>query len=610
MPDVIRRLPETLANRIAAGEVVQRPASVVKELLENAVDAGADRISVAIRDGGASLIMVGDNGVGMSNTDARLCFERHATSKIQEPDDLFRIVTKGFRGEALASIAAVARVELKTRQHEDNVGTRVVYNGGSLEVHELCQASPGTVISVKNLFFNTPARRKFLKSEAAESRLILEEFYRVALVHPDIHFEYFNNDTLQFNLPRSGRLERLLALMGSELENRLLPVKESTDIVKVQGYVFKADYARKSRPEQYLFVNKRYVRHAFVTHAVESAYEGLIPAGYKPGFFLFLEVNPEDIDINIHPAKTELKFADERSVYYIVKSAVRQALGLHHMASSLNFDEEQSLSSVFSALGSRSAHEQGSRHSGETESAAFGSSWKENPLDKTSFEALYPELQKLKHPDSSSDTLPGMAAIPFQEEEAQGMTRLLIFKGQFLLGITAGSLILVHYSRALERIYYERLSRESAPAGHSQQLLFPIQIGFSRPVIQDFEEVAVVLRAAGFIIEPFGQDHLVVYAHPPELPPSQLHGVIEELLTSEAPQKSPKSLEDKRQRYVLRLSALMAGAAGACTSQAQAEATLALLFSCAEPSCTPGGQPCFRPLSEADLFDILSSKKF
>lgn len=602
MPDVIRRLPESLANRIAAGEVVQRPASVVKELLENAVDAGADRISLAVRDGGTSLIMVGDNGVGMSNTDARLCFERHATSKIHEPDDLFRILTKGFRGEALASIAAVARVELKTRQHEDQVGTRVVYNGGHLEVHELCQTSPGTVISVKNLFFNTPARRKFLKSEAAESRLIHEEFVRVALAHPEIHFEYFNNDTLQYNLPRSGQLERLLALMGSELETRLLPVKENTDIVNVQGYVFKADFARKTRPEQYIFVNRRYVKHSFVAHAVEVAYEGLIPPGHKPGFFLFLEVAPENIDINIHPAKTEIKFADERSIYFIVRSAVRQALGLHHMAPSLNFDEEHTVTSALSFLNSPATQK-------ETPPFPKSSLWNV-PADKASFEALYPELQNLRKGQDISQTLALPTLLPSDSqgtEETGGSQRILIFKGRFLLGVASGKMLLLDYFRALERIFYERLSRDITASAHSQQLLFPVQVGFPRPVLKRFEEVADVLKRAGFVIEPLGQDHLVVYAHPPELPVAQLPAVIEEFLTTDEEVGGGMTADEKRQRHSVRLSVLMARAAGPCLSQEQAEATLALLFSCSEPLRSPGGQPCFRRLDEEDLLKFLNS---
>jgi DNA mismatch repair protein MutL len=601
MPDLIRRLPESLANRIAAGEVVQRPASVVKELLENAVDAGADRISLAIRDGGTSLIMVGDNGVGMSNTDARLCFERHATSKIHEPDDLFRILTKGFRGEALASIAAVARVELKTRQHEDQVGTRVVYNGGHLEVHELCQTGPGTVISVKNLFFNTPARRKFLKSEAAESRLILEEFTRIALAHPEIQFEYINNDALQYNLPRSGQLERILALLGTELESRLLSVRESTDIVNVQGYVFKADFARKTRPEQYLFVNRRYVKHTFVTHAIESAYEGLIPAGHKPGFFLFLEVAPQDIDVNIHPSKTEIKFADERSVYFIVKSAVRQALGLHHMAPSLNFDEERAVTSVFRFLNSSEGRK-------EKPGTAASSSWKV-PHDKASFEALYPELQNLRQGHDSSRTSALPTFIPsdgLEQGDTGGALRILIFKGRFLLGVASGKMFLLDYVRALERIFYERLSLETTLSAHSQQLLFPVQVGFSRPVLERFEEVADVLRRAGFVIEPLGQDHLVVYAHPPELPVTQLPSVIEEFLTTDETSGGAGAADERRQRHSVRLSVLMARAAGPCLSPEQAEATLALLFSCSEPSRSPGGQPCFRKLDERDLLKFLN----
>lgn len=591
MPDIIRRLPVTLANRIAAGEVVQRPASVVKELLENAVDAGADRISLAVRDGGASLIMVGDNGVGMSNTDARLCFERHATSKIHHPDDLFRILTKGFRGEALASIAAVARVELKTRQHEDPVGTRVVMDGGHLQVHELCQTSPGSVISVKNLFFNTPARRKFLKSEAAETRLITEEFIRVALPHPEIHFEYFNNEAQVYTLARSGLLERIVALMGKELENRLLSVRESTDIVRVHGFVFKADFSRKTRPEQYLFVNQRYIKHSLINHAIESAYEGLIPAGHKPGYFLFLEVDPGELDVNIHPTKTEVKFADERSIYLIVRSAVRQALGIHHMASALQFDEEPAVARALSALPKPAS---GGSGGGTSPAMPWNKSSESHPSPKGFLETLYPELAaRMQGLESNTQASQAAPLIPDSDKQAEPPpSKVLTFQGRYLVAVTGGGLLLVHYTYALERIFFEQMALEKSRASQAQQLLFPLQIHLGRPVLQEFQENANLLQKAGFVLEPLGVDQLVAYAHPAGMEPSQVPEVVRDYFSDEG-LPGVGHIGDADLRRHVRLSHLMARSAGLCRSPERAEQTLAALFSCAEPEMSPMGKRCF-----------------
>ncbi|MCS6981151.1 MAG: DNA mismatch repair endonuclease MutL [Flavobacteriales bacterium] len=602
MPDVIRRLPESLANRIAAGEVVQRPASVVKELLENAVDAGADHIWLAIRDGGATQIMVGDNGVGMSNTDARLCFERHATSKIKEADDLFRILTKGFRGEALASIAAVARVELKTRQHEDETGTRVVIEGGHLQVHELCQTSPGTVISVKNLFYNTPARRKFLKSESVETRLITEEFTRVALAHPEIHFEYISQDKSLYNLPRSSLLQRILALFGTEQEQRLIPVKEHTEILRVQGFVGKADCARKTKADQYVFVNNRYIRSGLVGYAVESAYAGLISPGYKPTYFLYLELDPAEIDVNIHPSKTELKFADDRSVFHIVRSAVRRALGVHHMASAFSFDEEPVVASVIPILAA-----------GQTQPTA--PPW-DKPLPSTRqsgfveknargyLEALYPELANLR---KKLTTGPSQSPLPNPEElDSMPKPRLLVWRGEYVVATTSSGLILVHYRRAMERIFFEQFLYGAYDDNRlSQPLLFPLKVGLPRSVVKSFEAQQEWLNRAGFNAELLGPDHVVVYSHPPDIPENQVGPLVEEFLL-QSEEEGGRTLEDYRLRQALRLAASMARHMQPCSGTEAAESLLARLFSCRQPEIAPGGQPCFRLWKEEDIVALLS----
>jgi DNA mismatch repair protein MutL len=343
MPDIIRLLPDHVANQIAAGEVVQRPASVVKELLENSVDSGATRIVLVVKDAGRTLVQVTDNGRGMGPTDARLCFERHATSKIGSADDLQTLTTKGFRGEALASIAAIAQVELRTREHDKELGTRVLIEGGRVRVQEPVAASPGTTVAVRSLFYNVPARRQFLKSDGVEMKHVLEEFQRVALAHPEIAFQLINNDSEEFNLPVGNERQRIVGLFGRKYDERLVPVEEATDVVSVTGFVGKPEFAKRSRGEQYFFVNRRFVRSNYLEHAVRRAYEELVPRDVHPSWYLFIQLDPAWIDINIHPTKTEIKFRDDRTVYAIVHAAVRRALGRFNITPSLDFEPEPAL---------------------------------------------------------------------------------------------------------------------------------------------------------------------------------------------------------------------------------------------------------------------------
>ncbi|RSK36089.1 DNA mismatch repair endonuclease MutL [Hymenobacter metallilatus] len=338
MADIIQLLPEYLANQIAAGEVVQRPASAVKELLENAVDAGATQVQLIIKDAGKQLVQVVDNGQGMSPTDARMSLERHATSKIRTTDDLFRIRTLGFRGEALASIAAVAQVELRTKQRDQDTGTLLLVEGSQITSQQPVACPDGTSISVKNLFFNVPARRNFLKSNAVEMRHILDEFQHVALANPHISFSLFQNELEVFNLPAGKLSQRIVALLGNGYKEQLAQVEEVTPFLTVKGYIGKPESAKKSRGDQFFFVNNRFIRSAYLNHAVLTAYEGLLPKDTHPFYVLFLDLDPKSIDINVHPTKTEIKFEDEKTVYAIVRAAAKQSLGLHNMAPSLDFD--------------------------------------------------------------------------------------------------------------------------------------------------------------------------------------------------------------------------------------------------------------------------------
>jgi DNA mismatch repair protein MutL len=337
MRDIIHLLPDSIANQIAAGEVVQRPGSVVKELIENSIDAGAENIHVIIREAGRTLVQVIDDGIGMSVTDARMCFERHATSKITRADDLFRIRTMGFRGEALASIAAVAQVELKTKRKEDELGTRICIEGSRFIKQEPEACRTGTSVEVKNLFYNIPARRNFLKSNSVEMRHVIDEFQRTALSHPDIGFRLHQNDMEVYNLPAGKLVKRIINLFGRNYQEQLVVCKEDTPHLKIMGYAGKPGFAKKTRGEQFLFVNERYIRSNYLVHAIQSAYENLIPQDYFPFFVIFLEIDPKHIDVNVHPTKTEIKFVDERTIYGLIRATVKQALGQHNITPSLDF---------------------------------------------------------------------------------------------------------------------------------------------------------------------------------------------------------------------------------------------------------------------------------
>lgn len=338
MQNVIQLLPDSIANQIAAGEVVQRPASVVKELLENSVDAGAKSVQLVIRDAGRTLVQVIDDGAGMTETDARMSFERHATSKIRTSDDLFKIMTMGFRGEALASIAAVAQVEMRTRRASEELGTLVRIEGSDLKAQEQISCLPGTNLLIKNLFFNVPARRNFLKSNSVEMRHILDEFQRVALANPGVAFSLFQDDREVFNLPAGKLSRRIIDMFGKAYRDQLAQCEETTPYVKIHGYIGKPESAKKTRNEQYFFVNNRFIKHNYLHHAVLGAYEGTLADGYQPFYVLFIDIDPSHIDINIHPTKTEIKFDDERSVYAIMMAAVRKAVGVYNLTPSLDFD--------------------------------------------------------------------------------------------------------------------------------------------------------------------------------------------------------------------------------------------------------------------------------
>lgn len=524
MPDLIKLLPDALANQIAAGEVIQRPASVVKELLENSVDADAGHIQLIVKDSGKALIQVVDDGKGMSEADARMSLERHATSKISKTDDLFHIQTMGFRGEALASIAAVAQLEMKSRSEDRKVGTHLMAEGSKVKFQEVCAFERGTSISVKNLFFNTPARRKFLKSDAVEMRHIIDEFERVALVNPDIEFKLFHNDQQLFFLPKAPLRQRVIGIMGKSYNEKLVPVEEATDLVKISGFIGKPESARKTRGEQFLFVNNRFFKSSYFHHAIQQAFEGLIQSGHHPSYFIYFEVEPEAIDVNIHPTKTEIKFEDEKSIYAILRSAVKRSIGQYHVAPSIDFEREESFDILPPAKGSQpeppgvtidpnfnpfdASHQQGKKQDWErgqafqhrTSSAGWEKVYK-------GLEPKVPTRQEFETPEEQEQLL------ELSGDDDNTIVRQIGLK--YILVQSQEGIFLLHQYRAHTRILFETFETALLSEQHaSQQSLFPTQIELSAQDAALLNGLQEPLRSIGFDIESFGNNSFIIRAVP------------------------------------------------------------------------------------------------
>ncbi len=623
MGDIISILPDSVANRIAAGEVVSRPAAAVKELLENAIDAGAQKILLSVREGGKSLIQVMDNGKGMSENDARMCFERHATSKIKDPDDIFRITTKGFRGEALASIAAIAKVELRTRQHDSETGVRVLVEGSEFVSSEICSTPPGTVISVKNLFFNVPARRKFLKSDAVESKHILEEFIRVALAHPEIEFEMINNGQTVYKLEAGNLRRRIVGILGSGHNDKLVPVEEKTDIVSITGFILKPEFSRKTRGDQYFFANNRFIKSPYLHHAVEAAFEGLIPKDMHPGYFLFLHLSPEEMDINIHPAKTEVKFSEERTIYHILGSAVKQALGKYNIAPSLDFERETSFDFIpakdFSEItipqiqintdyNPFDAKNKSPKPTGGISAAPEITPREKNNLKN--WDSLYsPAFDQFDVPSPSFST-PSSAEIPssegmFHADENEDFLRSSYFQmeGRYLVTSIKSGLVVIDQHRAHERVIFEKLTqRAESGKTDSQQLLFPETIEFNPGDLEILNEIREELALLGFDLELFGGNTVIVRGLPPGLPDNNCRLLLDEILEKFKHQSSDLKT-DKHVMVMRSLADKMAIKYGTRMSRAEAEALIADLFSCSNPYSSPSGKPTLLTMPLQELND-------
>ncbi len=532
--NTIALLPDHVANQIAAGEVVQRPASVVKELLENAIDAGATQIKLIIKDAGKSLIQVIDNGKGMNPFDARMCFERHATSKINTADDLFALTTKGFRGEALASIAAIAQVELKTKQAADIVGQHIEIEGGKFIAQTECQCPTGTTFIVKNLFFNIPARRNFLKNDQVEQKHIIDEIERVAIPHTDIHFIFQSNGNEILNLPAGNLMQRIKSLIGSYIQKELVAISEDTNFVKIRGYVSLPENAIKTRKEQYFFVNNRFVKNPFLNHAIYEAYKELITYQSHPRYFLFLEMNPKNIDINIHPTKTEVKFTDDKAVYMLLVSSIKRALGKANVGPSLDFDSEMSVSldaQSENRIITQPKVSYNQNYNPFTNST--GAIPAENQLQKANKQHWETMFEGFKNTQENTITTSDISHQNALEELKNESINFIFFQlnQKYIVTTFNKNVLIVDQQRAHERIVYEHyLKTKQETKISSQQLLFPEQIELSANDFTLMKDLNDEFKTLGFDFEVFGKNSIVVNGTPVDLKDFKIAETLEGIL--------------------------------------------------------------------------------
>jgi len=614
MADKIHLLPDHVANQIAAGEVVQRPASVVKELLENAIDAGSSHIKLLIKDAGKTLIQVIDDGEGMSTTDARLSFERHATSKIKSAEDLFHLHTKGFRGEALASIAAVAHVELKTKTENDEVGSILKIEGSELVEQEIIVTPKGTSVAVKNLFFNIPARRNFLKSNPVETRHIIDEFHRVALAHPNVGFSMFNNGAEVFQLPASNLRQRIVSIFGSKTNEKLVPVSEETPIVKIEGFVIKPEFAKKSRGDQFFFVNDRFIKSGYLHHAVLAAFEGLLKEGMQPGYFLFLQVDPKSIDINIHPTKTEVKFEDEHALYAMLRAAVKHSLGQFNVAPVLDFDRDKNLDTPYEyknrpvGIPQVEVDKDFNPFKENTGTAQKNISFPFKREKTPSWEGLYAGLKdQNKHVSKEIN----LEDIEFESEEVSGslfsesetfttQNTFQLHNKYVLVSVKSGFLV-IHQQRAHERVLYEELLRNiTVQEAISQQLLFPLKFTFSKNDLNVLKNFREQLEFTGFNFEDFEADVICVKGIPAGVKDTDIKKILDQLL-DDLNEQVPDTGYSQNDVLAKSMAKSLSVKTGVTLGKEQQEHLVNSLFACKEPSFSPGNRPVFITIPIDDI---------
>jgi DNA mismatch repair protein MutL len=607
MSSIIQLLPDHVANQIAAGEVVQRPASVVKELLENAVDAKATDIKLIIKDAGKSLVQVIDNGQGMSVTDARLCFERHATSKIRQAEDLFSLHTKGFRGEALASIAAIAHVEMKTKQEQEELGTHIVIEGSKFISQDVAVLPKGTSFSVKNLFFNIPARRNFLKSETVEHRHIVDEFQRVALAHPNIHFTYFHNGSELFNLPQSNSRQRIVNIFSGKTNEKLVPVNEETEIVTIQGFASKPEFAKKNRGEQFFFVNDRFIKSGYLHHAVMAAYEGLLKDSNQPSYYLYLNVPPNTIDINIHPTKTEIKFDDEHALYAILRSSIKHSLGQFNVAPVLDFDRDSNLDTPYNYKDQEAATPtiqidgNFNPFSDATPNKHFSSSRKTE--NTANWESLYfglkHDAEEINNVEFESDEVTGSL---FNENEIeQASNKMYQIHKKYIVNPIKSGMVIIDQNRAHQRVLYEQfLTNMTVHQASSQQLLFPLNLFFSKSEMKLILELQLSLVNTGFVFDASNEDHLVITGLPVNVTESEVSSVLEQLL-SDLSDGIPDSSFSQNDSIAKSMAKSLAVKTGAYLTEKEQENLVNGLFACKDPNVSPFQKPTFITMRVEDI---------
>ena len=595
MSDLIQLLPDHVANQIAAGEVIQRPSSAVKELIENAIDAGASNIKLIIKDAGRTLIQVMDNGSGMSDTDARMSLERHATSKIKKADDLFSIRTMGFRGEAMASMAAISHLEIKTKLHSNDLGTKILVEGSELKSQESCATNNGTSISIKNLFFNVPARRNFLKSDNVELKHIIDEFQRMALAHPDCAMSFFQNDKEVFNLPSSSLKQRIVGIFGNKYNEKLVPVKEETSLVAVNGFVGKPEFSRKTRGEQFFFVNQRFIKSGYLHHAVANAFQELIPEKHHPSYFLFFDIDPKFIDVNIHPTKTEIKFEDEKSIYAIVRSCVKRALGVHNIVPSLDFEKDPAFDNIPTSkkvnLKEPSIKVDSSYNPFEQKTKS-DNTYSPTPKVKTeNWEQLFEEL-----PTPSNNTTEVLEKSWSENTEETDKTIFQLNK-QYIVSSIKSGLMIIHQQRAHERILYEYYLKMQHNEGPSQQLLFPKTIELVPSDIEIVKTISDELLNMGFRFDYLNKNSIVVLGTPTDVEMDNLDKVIEELVEQF---KNESSIE-KHDNLSRSLAKSMSIQSGRKLNQEEMRSIIDNLFACQIPNTTAKGKPTLITLTLEEL---------
>ena len=593
MADIIQLLPDSIANQIAAGEVIQRPSSVVKELMENAIDAGAGEIKLIIKDSGKTTIQVIDNGKGMSETDARMAFERHATSKIRTAQDLFHIKTMGFRGEALASIAAIAQVELITRPHDQELGTQLVIEASSIKKQEFCQAVPGTTFTVKNLFYNIPARRKFLKSDPVELRHIMDEFHRIALSNPDIFFSLHHNGNEIYHLPKGNLRQRVINIMGKSYNEKIVPVEEVTDLMSLNGFIGKPGAAKKTRGEQYIFVNKRYIKSNYLNHSIRSCYDELIQKEYYPFYVIFMEMDPSAIDINVHPTKQEIKFEEERLVYNYLKVSIKHALGQYNVIPTIDFDIDYNLT-----------RKQGSpiseQSTGGTTLQTVKSEFQRDNM--RAWQSLYEGIETEQPKAVTIESKISQQELSSEEnpDSRQSKPPYQIHQSYILSQIKSGFL-LIDQQYAHERILYERYLTAIDQSGiPSQKQLFPEAIDLNPARTETMKSIIPQLQKLGFEIEPFGDNSYVIHGIPSGVESIESGKILVEQLLEQYENNLEFQLgiTENLARSLAHSTCIKRGKT---LGEDEMFSLIDQLFACSVPYKSPSGKKCFISIDTEEI---------